>query len=136
MAFLAIALGAVIGPVIWKLAPPVLDDAWGWKLVWDGVRYLLAGLVLFAVTTALYRWLPDWRPAWRDILPGALFASLGWLVLASLFSVFLGQVDNFTVTYGSLGGIIVTLLFLLFSAADFILGAEFNAALRDRWAGS
>ncbi len=57
---------------------------------------------------------------------------MGWLVLAALFSVFLDEVDDFTVTYGSLGGIIVTLLFLLFSAADFILGAEFNAALRDR----
>lgn len=136
MAFLVILLGAVIGPVLWELGLPVLDDAPGWEWLWDGARYVLAGLVLFAVTTVLYRWLPDWRPAWRDILPGALLASMGWLVLAGMFSVFLDQVDNFTVTYGSLGGILVTLLFLLFSAADFILGAEFNAALRDRREGA
>jgi membrane protein len=132
MAFLVILLGAVIGPVLWELGLPVLDDVPQWEWLWDGARTLVAGFVLFAVTAVLYRWLPDWRPAWRHILPGALAASIGWLVLAGLFSVFLDEVDDFTITYGSLGGILVTLLFLLFSAADFVLGAEFNAALRDR----
>jgi len=124
----------VIGPMIWKLAAPVLDIALTWKWLWDGARYLLAVFVLLAVVTVLYHWLPDTRPRWFHILPGALLASLGWLLLASLFSIFLDRVEIFTVFYGSLGSIIVTLLFLFFSAADFILGAEFNTALRERQA--
>jgi membrane protein len=122
--------------MIWKLAAPVLDIALTWKWLWDGARYLLAVFVLLAVVTVLYHWLPDTRPRWRHILPGALLASLGWLLLASLFSIFLDRAEIFTVFYGSLGSIIVTLLFLLFSAADFILGAEFNAVLRERRAGA
>ena len=133
-AFLLAVLAVVIGPMIWKLAAPVLDIALTWKWLWDGARYLLAVFVLLAVVTVLYHWLPDTRPRWRHILPGALLASLGWLLLASLFSIFLDRVEIFTVFYGSLGSIIVTLLFLFFSAADFILGAEFNTALRERQA--
>jgi membrane protein len=135
LAFLLAVLAVVIGPMIWKLAVPVLDIALTWKWLWDGARYLLAVFVLLAVVTVLYHWLPDTRPRWSHILPGALLASLGWLLLASLFSIFLDRVEIFTVFYGSLGSIIVTLLFLFFSAADFILGAEFNAALRDRQVG-
>ncbi len=135
-AFLLAVLAVVIGPMIWKLAAPVLDIALTWKWLWDGARYLLAVFVLLAVVTVLYHWLPDTRPRWRHILPGALLASFGWLLLASLFSIFLDRAEIFTVFYGGLGSIIVTLLFLLFSAADFILGAEFNAVLRERRAGA
>jgi membrane protein len=73
-----------------------------------------------------------WRPAWHDTLPGARSVSIGWLLLAGLFFVFLDHTNNFTAIYGSLGGIIVTLLSLFLNPADFILGAEFNVASYQR----
>jgi membrane protein len=53
-----------------------------------------------------------------------------WLGLARLFSYYLQNLGRFTWTYGSLGGIVITLLFFYLSAAIFIFGAEINGARR------
>ena len=50
-----------------------------------------------------------------------------WLVGASLFSLYLGTVADYSVTYGSLAGVAITLLFFYLTGALFILGAEYNA---------
>jgi membrane protein len=55
---------------------------------------------------------------------------VAWIGLASLFSVYLRSVGQYNVVYGSLGGIIVSLVFFFFSGAIFILGAEINGILR------
>jgi membrane protein len=47
--------------------------------------------------------------------------------MASLFSLYLQHFTRFSMTYGSLGGVVLTLLFLHASAMLFIYGAEFNA---------
>lgn len=65
-------------------------------------------------------------------LSGAAFTVLAWLATASLFSLYLSYATNFSVTYGSLGGIVVTLIFFYVSAAIFVLGAEINAVRRRR----
>jgi membrane protein len=64
------------------------------------------------------------------ILPGAAVAVVLWTVAASLFSWYLANLGRFTVTYGSLGGIVLSLFFFYGSAAIFIFGAEINAAIR------
>jgi len=64
-----------------------------------------------------------------------LFACSAWLVLATLYSYFLTNVGDFTLVYGSLSGIIISMLFFFFSALIFIFGAELNAAGRDRRIG-
>lgn len=63
-------------------------------------------------------------------MPGAGLATVDWLILASLFSLYLERSTHYTITDGSLGGIVVTLRFFYLSAAIFVLGAEFNAVLR------
>ena len=50
-----------------------------------------------------------------------------WLVGASLFSLYLGTVADYSLTYGSLAGVAITLLFFYLTGALFILGAEYNA---------
>ncbi len=56
-------------------------------------------------------------------------AAFAWMALASFFSVYLSQSGNYAITYGSLGGVVITLLFLHFSAMLALFGAEYNAAL-------
>ena len=52
------------------------------------------------------------------------------MVLASLFSFYLQNLGRFSVTYGSLGGIVITLMFFYISALIFVFGAEINSARR------
>jgi len=65
-------------------------------------------------------------------MPGAWLATFLWITLASLFSLYLSKAGNYSVTYGSLGGIVITLLFLQFSALIFLFGAEFSAVIAQR----
>ena len=108
---LAAVLAVITGPILWDLALPILNLSSNMEWVWDVLRYGSAALVLFIAVSLLYRWLPNVTQQWRDIIPGALFACSAWLVLATLYSYFLTNVGDFTLVYGSLSGIIISMLF-------------------------
>jgi membrane protein len=130
IAILVLMIVVVAGPFIWHFLEDLLKvpASWGW--LYTGVRYLLAILLLYAVIALLYQWLPNRRLRGYEILPGAAVAVVTWLITASLFSLYLQNLGRFSVTYGSLGGIVVTLMFFYLSAAIFIFGAEVNGAWR------
>ena len=129
-AILAATIAVVAGPFIWRLLEPLLELPERWRLPYVALRYALGGVVLLAVIWALYYILPNRAMRRRDALPGAVAAVVLWSVAASLFSWYLGNLANFSVTYGSLGGIAVSLFFFYVAAAIFIFGAEINAAIR------
>jgi membrane protein len=130
VAILVLMIVVVAGPFIWDFLVDLfkVPASWGW--IYTAVRYLLAVLLLYAVVALLYQWLPNRRLRGYEILPGAAVTVVAWLVTASLFSLYLQNLGRFSVTYGSLGGIVVTLMFFYLSAAIFIFGAEINGAWR------
>jgi membrane protein len=133
--FLLLSVLIVLGPLIWKgllwLFPLSNTERWAFSLF----RYGLAGAVLTAGLLALHRWLPGRHLRWRDLLPGVLATVALWLTVAGLFSLYVARLGNYSATYGSLGGVIVTLVFFYVSAVLFIFGAEINAALLRRRKG-
>lgn len=120
----------VLGPLIWKTTTQALDVPRTWMFLYVGSRHILTLLVVFASIAFLYRWLPNVPQRWRHVLPGAAFSSLAWIGLASVFSIYLRNLGQYNVVYGSLGGIVISLVFFFFSGAIFILGAEINGILR------
>lgn len=127
--FILLSILIILGPLIWKgilwISPLSQDDRWAYSLL----RYSISSFLLFTAVMALHRWLPGRRMSLRSLFPGALATTILWLVFASLFSLYVANLGNFSATYGSLGGVIVTLLFFYVSAVLFIFGAELNAAL-------
>jgi membrane protein len=88
---------------------------------------LLAALLMFALA-ALYRFAPDRdRAKWRWVTPGAVVATVLWVLGTVAFSIYARVAGNFTETYGSLATVAVLLLWLLLSAYVIILGAELDA---------
>ncbi len=81
---------------------------------------------------ALYRVLPNVRLRPLEIVPGALVAWGLWVGVQEAYSLYLRSVPSYSITYGSLGGIVVTLFFFYISALLFIFGAEINSVLK-RW---
>lgn len=128
-AFLLLSVLIILGPVIWKgilwISPLGEGDRWAFSLL----RYAIATCVIVAALLALHRWLPGRRLKLLSLLPGVFTTAFLWLVFASLFSIYVANLGNYSTTYGSLGGVIVTLLFFYISAVLFIFGAEFNAAM-------
>ena len=132
-----IMVTAVAAPIVWTLVAFFDFTPIEWQLRYGAIRLLLSAVLLLALVLPLYIWLPNRRLRVLDVLPGALLAVLMWLVGASVYSWYLLNLGRFTVTYGSLGGVVATLLFFYLSALIFIFGAEVNAArLRMREAGS
>lgn len=87
-------------------------------------------LLSVGVLSVLYRWGPDRHPRrLRYIWPGALLASLVWLLASAIFSIYVEHWGNYEATFGSVSAAVVLLLWLYNSAQIFVLGAAFNAAL-------
>ncbi len=97
-------------------------------------RYGAAPLILLITNIFLYRFLPNVDHGWQHVVPGAVLSLVIWLVLVQAFSIYVRNFGDYSVIYGSLGGVIVLLLFLYMSAGAFLLGAEFNVVLRERLA--
>jgi membrane protein len=125
-----VILVLVVGPVLWSYVVPLLDVPWEWGWVYETLRYFVAVALLYLLVALLYRWLPSRHLPRREILPGAAVTVVLWVALASLFSFYLQNLGRFSVTYGSLGGIVITLMFFYISALIFIFGAEINSARR------
>jgi YihY family inner membrane protein len=119
----------VVWPVALSYAAPLLQLRWR-SALFDSGRYILAVLLLYLMVAMLYRWLPSRHLPRREVLPGAAVTVALWILLASLFSLYLQNLTRFTVTYGSLGGIIIALFFFYMSGLIFIFGAEINSARR------
>ncbi|WP_407941533.1 YihY/virulence factor BrkB family protein [Metabacillus schmidteae] len=100
--------------------------------VWNTLRWLVSGIILFIVFTALYFVAPNKRLHIKDGLPGAFAATLGWMVVSLAFSYYVGNFANYSATYGSIGGIIVLMIWFYLSGMIIILGGELNAMLYKR----
>jgi membrane protein len=94
------------------------------------LRWPLLAVVFAAALAVLYRHAPSRdNPEWRWASPGAVVATLLWLAGSALFSLYVSNFGKYGETYGSLGSIVVVLLWLFLTAAVVLLGAELDAEL-------
>lgn len=89
-------------------------------------RIFIIMCVLLLFFLLLYRALPDEKDTLLHCIPGALISSVGWVGISFLFSIYIDNFHNFTVMYGSLTGIILTLLWLYFCMYIVFIGGELN----------
>lgn len=102
----------------------------GFIELWSTLRFLLLGVIVFLAITALYALAQETRCV-HYIWPGVLLSLVAWMVLSLLFSFYVENAANYSVIYGSIGAIIVLLLWLYLTATMMILGAEFNSVLME-----
>lgn len=90
-------------------------------------RWALLGVAVAVSLGILYRFAPDRRGQKIKLFtPGAIISTIVWLLASGLFSWFVSNFGNYNKTYGSLGAIVVLLLWLSLSAFVFIIGAELD----------
>ena len=122
--FVAIALATVAG--LPALIPFPTGAGWVLLIVRWPVLLVISAIVL----ALLYRWGPDRHPRqFRFIWPGAVLASLLWIVAGAVFSIYVQNWGNYSATFGSVSAAVVVLLWMYNSAQILVLGAAFNAAL-------
>jgi membrane protein len=87
------------------------------------LSYLLPFILVFAVATGLYRYLPRIRPTWGDAAIGAMTLALLWEVAKHAFSLYVQTLSVYSVMYGSFLVMVLFLLWVYYSAALLLFGA-------------
>ncbi len=93
------------------------------------LTYVFGVLVFVVFLLVMHRMLPGRRLKTSRLWPGVLVTTVLWVAFASAFSIYLSYTPSYTVTYGTLAGVIITLMFFYLTGATIIFGAEVNAAL-------
>lgn len=130
---IAIVVGLIVAVVV-TIVMPLLFGALG---LGDAGRFLVTVLrwpLLFVFVVlglaVIYRYAPDRnKPRWNWISPGAIFATLLWIVASIGFSIYVRNFASYNETYGSIGAVIILLMWLWLSAFIVLLGAEINAEM-------
>ncbi|AZV48588.1 ribonuclease [Bacillus halotolerans] len=122
----------VFGRQIGMLAADFVGASDLFLSIWTAIRWGVSPLVLLIVFSALYVIAPNKKLSLRFVMPGALFAAIGWIVVSTLFSFYVSTFANYSATYGSIGGIIVLMIWFYLSGILIILGGEINALLHKR----
>jgi len=115
-AFVAIALG----PIGDAIGGPI-----GAAMAW--LRLPIAGLLMMFLWALAYYFLPDVQQRFRLITPGSAIGVIVWVVASYGFSKYVAHFGSYDKTYGSLGGVIVLLLWMWLSSLVLLAGAEVNA---------
>ena len=97
--------------------------------LWSDLRFLALGGVMFAAVGLLYAAAQDSRQPVRNIVPGVLVALIGWMVVSAAFAFYVENFANYSVIYGTLGTVIVLMMWLNLTAVALIMGAEVNGTL-------
>lgn len=124
-AFVTIVGGALVTQ---QIAGQVGFGAQAYALI-QMLRWPAVFVVVTLAVAVLYRYAPNVVVPWRWILVGATTFTLGWLLATAGLGFYAVNVANYGATYGSLGGVIVLMLWFYATGALLLLGAEVTAAL-------
>jgi len=109
-------------------------------VLWIWLRWPFVLLLLTLVVALVYYVAPDVEQRFRFISPGATLAVLVWIASSLAFDFYVRSFPKFSDIYGSLGAIIVLLLYFYISATVLLFGAEINAVIEhhaplEQWDG-
>ncbi len=95
---------------------------------WDIAKWPVLILVVGFMFSILYYATPNVRqPGFRWVTPGGIFAVLAWMAASAAFGLYVANFGSYNKTYGSLGAIIIFLLWLWLTNVAILFGAELNA---------
>jgi membrane protein len=128
LALVGIAV-VVTGPVAKAIAGPIgLGNVA--VTVWDIAKWPVLLLVVMLMLAVLYYWTPNARPPrFRWITPGSVLAVVIWILASGAFALYVANLGSYSKTYGSLGGVVIGLVWLWISNIAVLLGQELNAEL-------
>lgn len=119
----------VAGGKIIELIVYVFPEYAGFEFVTNILRFVLPTVPMLFVLILLFMFVPNHKIRFRDAIPGALFSLIAWMVVSAIFSLYVSTMGNYSVLYGSLGAIIVLMLWFYIIGIIFVMGGELNALL-------
>jgi membrane protein len=93
------------------------------------LSWIVASALLALTFAVLYYWAPDCKKRWHWLTPGGTVGIIGWLLSSFGLRVYLHFFDSYSVTYGSLGAVIILLTWFYITGLMLLLGAEVNSQI-------
>ena len=114
---------AGVAEVNFQLAFPLQDWVAALSLPFTAVALVLLALALYLLTPHNYLTI-------RQALPGAIFFSVGWIIVTKLFQIYVARYDRYNPTYLALASLIVLLTWMYLTCLLVLLGGKLNAIIR------
>ncbi len=122
-------LSVLAGPGFIHFLSTILPIPSIFNLIWPPVRFALMFSTFVINVMLLYHFGPNRKTPLRTSLPGAALAVVLWFAGSLGLSFYITHFSDYSATYGSLGAIIVLMLWLYLSSVSILVGAELNAEL-------
>lgn len=134
---LALTLGAILLTIVAlaiiaavPAAVAIVGEGGLWDTVLLATRWIVMALLMMVALALVFRYGPSRAsPQMRWVSPGAVAATVLWLASSVAFSFYVRNFGNYGETFGSLGAVVVLLMWFYISAYVVCLGAELNAEL-------
>lgn len=98
--------------------------------VWQYAKWPLLALAVMALVSLLYWASPNVRhPGWRWLMPGSVLAMVLWIAASLAFSLYVSSFGSYGALYGSIGAVLVLLMWMWLTNLAILLGAELNSEL-------
>lgn len=95
------------------------------------LRWVVSVFVIIFILMMMYRFAPNKKIPFKNILPGAITTSVLWIIASLGFSFYVGNFANYSATYGSLGGMIILMIWFYLTGILLMVGAEINVILHE-----
>lgn len=121
----------IFGEVFFNLI--FISYTWPSYIIWKILKIIIPLLFMGLMLSFLYKFSPSIKEGievkFSETMPGSVFASIGIILFSSIFSFYVNNFGNYSKSYGSIGGLIVLLIWLYSISIVIVLGAEVNATL-------
>lgn len=119
----------VFGQTLGRILAIRLGLSYQFQVAWNVVRYIIILLSTVFIFASLYHYTPCRRLTWAEVIPGAIFSTIGLVLVSMGFAFYVNNFGNYSKIYGSIGAVIVLLTWLFLLAIIIIMGGELNATL-------
>lgn len=121
----------ILTPIALQKMPQFMKYIEDYTYTLNLLRYTLIVVSLFFSASALYYVIPNVSLSFLEVIPGAVLTVILWIMCGFLLFRYIGYYNQLNIVYGSLGSIIITLIFFYIVNMIFIIGAEFNFLMKN-----
>ena len=134
MFVLLLAVGILLSLVLIVFGNQIFDFIYNnlhidLSLLKSAIKYLFPLAIVFLMFTMMYMFVPSKNVRFRFAFPGAVFSTVAFMVVTFLFQVYVDNFANYSKFYGTLGTLIMLMLWILLLSEIMIIGAEINSVL-------
>ena len=97
--------------------------------IWNLIRYVMVVFMMVCIFAGIYRYTPSKRLRWKEVFPGAIVCTSGWLMVSLGFSFYINNFSNYSKIYGGLGAVIILITWLYITSIILIIGGEVNPVI-------